>query len=152
MSTLTSFDDSRKVWFFPYTGAAVVGFGGFLHITRLAIGQEAFVRTFTSNVDLVLFAPMLYTAVGMLVFRKRVQHARRWQSIVFTVITAYFWLSVPIHLRAQIVQSNDFVGMTPWWYSVVLMPWLAVQLYVFLTTAVKPAERLAGGSVEYRRA
>ena len=143
MSTLTSFDDSRQVWFFPYTGAAVIAFGGFLHITRLVIGQEAFVRTFTSNVDLMLFAPMLHTAVCMLLFREQVTHRRRWQSIVFTVITGYFWLSVPIHLRAQIVQSNDFVGMTPWWYSVALMPWLAVQMYVFLTTTVKPAARLA---------
>jgi len=139
MSKLTSLEESRRVWYFPYTGALVIAIGAFLHIRRLIVGQDAFVQSFTSNVDLMLFVPMLFTAVCMLVFRKQVDHQRRWRAIVFTVITTYFWLSVPIHLRAQIAQSNDFVDMTPWWYSVVLMPWLAVQLYVFLTITVRPS-------------
>jgi len=116
MSKLTSLEESRRVWYFPYTGALVIAIGAFLHIRRLIVGQDAFVQSFTSNVDLMLFVPMLFTAVCMLVFRKQVDH-----------------------LRAQIAQSNDFVDMTPWWYSVVLMPWLAVQLYVFLTITVRPS-------------
>jgi hypothetical protein len=102
-------------------------------------GLEDFLtKVYTPGVDLVLFIPMLVTALCMVIFWRRVRHERRWRSIVYWIIETYVWASVPIHLRSQLLQSNDFVFAFPGWYSVALQPWLALQLYFFLTIKVKP--------------
>jgi hypothetical protein len=44
---------------------------------------------------------------------------------------------VPIHLRAQVRQSNEFVLAFPGWYSLVMLPWLAAQIYFFQTIVVR---------------
>jgi hypothetical protein len=82
---------------FPAVGTLVVCSGIYLHLTRLFLEPaELVAKIYTPNFDLAFYMPMLFTAVCMLIF----------------------WRSVPIHLCAQIRQSNDFVlafrGGTAW--------------------------------------
>jgi hypothetical protein len=100
---------------------------------------------YTPNFDLALFIPMLYTAICMLVFRGTIARGQRWRTVVYWIIATYFRISVPIHLRAQVMQSNDFVFTFPRWYSVILLPWLALQLYFFMTMKIKRTDLFLNG-------
>ena len=134
-----------RVLYFPYVGAATICMGIYLHVTRLFLEPVDLLKIYTPGFDLAIFIPMVFTAICMLAFRSRVNLELRWRRAIYWVTAVYFWLSVPIHLKAQIAQSNDFVFAFPSWYSVVLLPWLGVQLYLFMTMNVKPALQVVDG-------
>ncbi len=124
----------RRLLYFPVAGAAVVTAGFYVHSWRLFLSAEEMVaRIMTPRMDLAMFIPMLFTAICMVIFRRQARSDSRWRNVAYWIICGYFWLSVPIHLRAQITQSTDFVFAFPQWYSVVMLPWMALQLYYFLT-------------------
>ena len=127
----------QHVWYFPLAGAAVICAGLYVHTLRLFLSAEEMVaRIMTPRLDLAMFVPMLFTAICMLAFRRRVANESRWRNVFYWVVAAYFWISVPIHLRAQITQSTDFVFAFPQWYSLVMLPWMSLLLYYFLTIRV----------------
>ena len=143
---LNSPNPLRRVAYFPYVGAATICVGIYLHVTRLFLDPaELIAKIYTPNFDLALFIPMLYTAICMLVFRGTIARGKRWRTVVYWIIATYFWISVPIHLRAQVTQSNDFVFAFPRWYSVILLPWLALQLYFLMTMKVKRTDLFLNG-------
>lgn len=124
----------RRLLYFPVAGAAVITAGLYVHTWRLFLSAEEMVaRIMTPRMDLAMFIPMLFTAICMLAFWRQARSESRWRNVFYWVVCAYFWLSVPIHLRAQITQSTDFVFAFPQWYSLVMLPWMSLQLYYFLT-------------------
>jgi hypothetical protein len=128
----------RRVWYFPLTGAGVICAGLYVHTWRLFLSAEEMVaRIMTPRMDLAMFIPMLFTAICMVAFAREVKSASLWRNVFYWVVAAYFWISVPIHLRAQITQSTDFVFAFPQWYSLVMLPWMSLQLYYFLTIEVR---------------
>jgi hypothetical protein len=124
----------RRLWYFPLAGAAVICAGLYVHTWRLFLTAEEMVaRVMTPRMDLAMFIPMLFTAVCMVAFWRQARSDSRWRNLFYGVVAGYFWLSVPIHLRAQLTQSTDFVFAFPQWYSLVMLPWMSLQLYYFLT-------------------
>jgi hypothetical protein len=131
----------RRVWYFPLAGAAVVSAGFYVHTWRLFLTAEEMVaRIMTPRMDLAMFLPMLFTAICMVAFARQVKSPSRWRNVFYWVVAGYFWISVPIHLRAQITQSTDFVFAFPQWYSLVMLPWMALQFYYFVTIAAHARE------------
>jgi hypothetical protein len=147
MTKTDSVPTARDVWYFPAVGAAVVCSGIYLHLTRLFLDAQTLVeKIYTPNFDLAFFIPMLFVATCMPIFWSRVKSESRWRNIFYWVMVAYFWISVPIHLRAQIRQSTDFVFAFPAWYSLVMLPWLGLQVYFFVTIAIRPHQFALAGA------
>jgi hypothetical protein len=62
---------------------------------------------------LAFLIPMLFTAVCMPLFWKRVQSESRWPNVFYGVMVVYFWVSVPFICRRSSTVQRLRVRVSP---------------------------------------
>ncbi len=118
-------------YYFHYAAVITLIFGIYLHVTRLFIGNELFLKdVFTPGFDMVLALPMTYAGIfGWLSWKKVDIHGRG--RVLLTAGLCYFSLSIPLHVYTYISQSTNYVSFSPVWYSYVILPIMLLLAFFF---------------------
>lgn len=117
-------------FYFRYAAIATLIAGVYLHITGLFIGRELLKQyLLTPAFELLLVIPMIYAAIAGWISWKQVSFARGWQTFVYGFILVYFTISIPIHARALLTQSTDYIDAFPAWYSYPIVVLLTLMLF-----------------------
>lgn len=107
---------------FRFTAIVIFLAGAALHSLRLIIGAERLSADyFTPPVDGAFGLLMLVSAVaGWLSFRRLTSSGLLRVGFIFALVV--ITLSIPIHLRAVVVWSTDYMLIFPPWYSAAEIP------------------------------
>ena len=119
-------------FYFNYVVVVTIIIGTYLHVSVLFLGHELVIKhIFTPAFDMILAIPMVYSAIGMIAFWRRVALRNLWQKIFYGFSVVYFVGSVPLHVQTYFTSDLSYVAWFPVWYSAVLMPLFAYFIYFF---------------------
>ena len=112
------------------TGTLITGI--YLHLSRLVFGMDNFQHyLFTPLFDVLFAIPMTIAGILQIMFIKKIAWKNTAERIIFYVCTLQFIASIPLHVRALIVDSTDYVRSFPPVYSVIVIIMWCVFIYVF---------------------
>jgi hypothetical protein len=114
---------------FKVLSAVTFSFGVVIHIGRIVVGLEEWVRTvFTPPVDIAFGLLILAAAVPGVLSWRRYAGGRpgRW---VYGFAMFMILISVPLHLKTMFTWSTDYLIAFPVWYSAVEIPMFAALAY-----------------------
>ena len=110
-------------------GTLIIGI--YLHLSRLVFGMDNLQRYLFTPVFEVFFAlPITAGAVLQLMCFKKIDYKTIVEKIVFIICTFQFVVSVPLHIRAYVVSSTNYIHMFPPIYSVVTIIMWSFFIYV----------------------
>jgi hypothetical protein len=112
--------------------------GIYLHLSRLVFGMENFQHFLFTPVFEIFFAlPMIAGAVLQLLSIKKIGYKNSIEKIVFIVCTFQFVVSVPLHIRAYVVGSTNYIHMFPPIYSLLTIIMWSFFIYVIAGLKIK---------------
>ena len=114
-----------------YAQAIALLLGMALHASALIAGREMFyARIFAPATDLV-FVPFIFTG-GVAGIAGLVRHRKRpaWLWVAGLLVSAYFVISIPIHVRTLVAWSTAHFQVFPHTYSIVVIPLQLIFLLV----------------------
>jgi hypothetical protein len=108
----------HHAYFFREVAIASLGFGIYLHLTRLVFGDELMLQyLLTPTVDKAFAIPMTYAAVSGLAGWKHLRFSSRAHRILSGVILGFIVISVPVHISTYFGASMTRFAAFPMWYS-----------------------------------
>jgi len=112
--------------------------GAVLHAARLLIGPERLsAQYFTPPVDGAFGVLMLVSAIaGWLSFRRFTGGPAHRTGFIFALVV--ITVSIPIHLRAVLVWSTEYMAVFPPWYSAVEIPMFLGLAYLATCLRFQP--------------
>ena len=123
----------RHGYCFREAAMLTIAIGFFLHLFRVAFGDDATLRyVLTVGTDVALMVPMTYAAIAGIASYRRMVFVNKPHRIALTAAIAYITLSVPLHIYVTLVTGDVsfYVHMAGYWFSYLL---LIVVYPVFLT-------------------
>ncbi len=110
--------------------------GIYLHLSRLVFGMENFQHyLFTPFFEAFFALPMIAGSVLQLMCIKKIEYKTIVEKIVFIVCTFQFVVSVPLHIRAYVVGSTNYIHMFPPIYSILtIIMW---SFFIYVITSLK---------------
>jgi len=115
---------------FQITACVTFALGVVLHLTRLALGLDRLIKEFlTPPVDIAFGVLILVAAIAGSMSWRRYTGSRAGR-IVYGFIMFMLLVSVPIHLRALLTWSTEYVRAFPPWYSAVEVPMFLALSYL----------------------
>lgn len=110
--------------------------GIYLHLSRLVFGMDIFQQhLFTPIFEAFFVIPMVAGSVLQLMCIKKIEYKNIVEKIVFMVCTFQFVVSVPLHIRAYVVGSTNYIHIFPPIYSVVnIIVW---SFFIYVITSLK---------------
>ena len=108
--------------------------GIYLHLSRLVFGMDNFQHyLFTPLFDILFAIPMVVAGIVQIAFIKKIAWKNKVERIIFYLCTFQFIVSIPLHIRAFIVGSTDYVRSFPPAYSIIVTVMWSFFIYVFIS-------------------
>jgi hypothetical protein len=117
-------------------GTLIIGI--YLQLSRLVFGMDNFQHyLFTPLFEIFFALPMIAGAVLQLMCIKKIEYKNIVEKIIFIVCTFQFVAIVPLHIRAYIVGSTNYIHLFPPIYSLLTIVVRSSFIYVITSLALK---------------
>jgi hypothetical protein len=117
---------------FKALAIGILSIGISIHVLRLVLGTDWLLRAYvTPDFDMVLAIGLSVVAACLWALRGQVEADRRADRLRYRAVTAYFTISVPLHLATYGTRSTELLRVFPEWSSFVVI-WVQLAFIVSL--------------------